>query len=157
VHPSALSSPQPKWQINWFSRFAQVTTESPYTLQWASLSPKIAPYHRGLDPHLTQFLGWPIQAHNPNFAEMTTEWPYTLQWDTPLPRQNYPVPWGIWAPHLVHGSLGPPESSTETAYRSVQPFLQGSLVWQIDRPRYSVNNSVTVGDVYVRSTAMRSE
>ena len=27
------------------------------------------------------------------------------------------------APHLIHGSLGQPESSTEMASRSVQPFL----------------------------------
>ena len=41
-----------------------------------------------------------------------------------------------------------PESSTQTASRSVQPFLQGSLVWQIDRqterptdrPTYHANN-----------------
>jgi len=36
-------------------------------------------------------------------------------------------------PHLTHGSLGPPESSTQRASRSVQPFLQGSLVCQTDR------------------------
>jgi len=36
-------------------------------------------------------------------------------------------------PHLTHGSLGPPESTTQTASRSVQPFLQGSRLWQTDR------------------------
>jgi len=35
--------------------------------------------------------------------------------------------------HLIHGSLDPPKSLTQTASRSVQPFLQGSLVWQPDR------------------------
>ena len=43
------------------------------------------------------------------------------------------------------GSLGPPESTTQTASRSVQPFLQGSRSWQTNRPtdgpRYSVCNS----------------
>jgi len=29
-------------------------------------------------------------------------------------------------PYLIPGSLGPPESTTQTASRSVQPFLQGS-------------------------------
>jgi len=29
---------------------------------------------------------------------------------------------------VIHGSLGLPESSTHMASRSVQPFLQGSLV-----------------------------
>jgi len=31
-------------------------------------------------------------------------------------------------PHLTHGPLGPPKSSTQMASRSVQPFLQGLLV-----------------------------
>jgi len=36
------------------------------------------------------------------------------------------------APYLIHASLGPPESTTETASGSLQPFLQGSLLWQTD-------------------------
>ena len=35
--------------------------------------------------------------------------------------------------YLIRGSLNPHESSTQTACRSLQPFLQGSLVWQTDR------------------------
>jgi len=31
-----------------------------------------------------------------------------------------------YAPRLIHGSLGPPEYSTQTAARSVQPFLHSS-------------------------------
>ena len=46
-------------------------------------------------------------------------------------------------------SLGPYESSTQRASRSLQPFLQGSLGDRpTDRPRYSVGNNrrhVTVG------------
>jgi len=39
-------------------------------------------------------------------------------------------------------SLGPPESSTQTASRSLQPFLQTSLGDRpTDRPRYSVGNN----------------
>ena len=34
----------------------------------------------------------------------------------------------------THGSLSPPESSTQKASRSLQPFLQASLMWQTDRP-----------------------
>ena len=40
---------------------------------------------------------------------------------------------------ITHSSLGSPES--KTASRSVQPFLQGSLRWQTDRPGYSVCNN----------------
>jgi len=56
-----------------------------------------------------------------------------------------PLPMGDLDPHLIHGSLGPPVSSTQTASRSLQPFLHGSLVWQTDwqthRPHYSVGNN----------------
>jgi len=45
-----------------------------------------------------------------------------------------PFPVGDLNPHLIHGSLCPSESSTQTASRSVQLFLQDSLVWQTDRP-----------------------
>jgi len=45
------------------------------------------------------------------FAQMTAECPYTLQWATPSP-QNCPFPWGS-GPHVIHGSFGPPESSTK--------------------------------------------
>jgi len=55
-------------------------------------------------------------------------------------------------PHLIHGSLGQPEYLVQTASRSVQPFLHGSLVWQTDRLRYSVCNNRLI---YVRSTVMR--
>jgi len=47
VHPSAHSSPQSKRQMDRFSRFAQLTAESAYTLQWALLSIRIASSHGG--------------------------------------------------------------------------------------------------------------
>ena len=37
-----------------------------------------------------------------------------------------PLPLGGSSPHLVHGSLGPPESSSKTARRSVKPVLRSS-------------------------------
>jgi len=62
------------------------------------------------------------------FAQMTAGCPYTLQWDISF-LKKLPLPMGDLDPnpHLTHGSLGPPESSTQTASQSVQPFLQGSL------------------------------
>jgi len=54
VLPSAHPSPQPKRQIDRFSRFAQLTVESPYTLQWAPLSRQNCPFPwRDLDTHLS--------------------------------------------------------------------------------------------------------
>jgi len=54
---------------------------------------------------------------------------------------------------IIHGSLGPSESSTQTASRSVQPFFCRAHS-QTDRQTtlYSVGNSI--GRIYVRSTAM---
>jgi len=49
----------------------------------------------------------------------------------PFP-QNCSFPWEIWTPSNTR-FLGPIQAHTQTASRPVQPFLQGSLVWQIDR------------------------
>ena len=83
----------------------------------------------------TRFLG-PIRAHRLNgifigsavFPQTTVECPYTLQWNAHSPPKIFPFPWGDQDPHLIHCSTGPPKSSIQTAARSVQPFLQGSLV-----------------------------
>jgi len=94
--------------------------------------PQNCPFPPGIwTPSNTRFLR-PIWAHKPNgifigsavFAQTTAECPYSLQWDAPFSPQNCPFPWGHRAPNLIHGSLGPPESSTQMASRSVQLFLQ---------------------------------
>jgi len=85
-------------------------------------------------PSNTWFPG-PSQILNPNvisissaiFAQATAECPYTLQWDTPSPLKIAPFHGGS-GPHLIHGSLGPRKFSTQMVSRSIQPFLQGSLV-----------------------------
>jgi len=46
-------------------------------------------------------------------------------------------------PHVTQASLGPPESTTQKASRSIQPFLHGSQLWQnrqTDRPTNDNNN-----------------
>jgi len=82
----------------------------------------------------------------------------------PFPPKKLAPSDGDLDPHLIHGSLGPSESSTPTASRSVQLFLQGSLVWQTDRQtnRQTTDRStdyatpsVTIGRTYVCSTAMQ--
>ena len=51
-----------------------------------------------------------------------------------------PLTCGDLDPHLIHGSVIPPEFTSQTASRSVQPFVQGSRSYQTDRqtdkPRY---------------------
>jgi len=73
----------------------------------------------------------------------------------PFSSKNLPIPTGDLDPHLIHGSPSPPKSSIQTAAQSVQPFLQGSLVWQTDRPTDHGTWSVRIGRIYIRSTAMR--
>jgi len=56
-----------------------------------------------------------------------------------LSPNNSPFGWGIWA--LSNTCfLGPPESTTQTASPSVQPFCRG-VTSMTDRPRYSVGNN----------------
>ena len=54
--------------------------------------------------------------------------------------------------HLI---LSPHEPITQKASRSVEPFLQGSRVWQTDRQTDHATRFVTIGRIYVRSTVMR--
>ena len=44
-----------------------------------------------------------------------------------------PLPVGRSGPLSIRSSLGPPKSTFQMAYRSVQPFLQGSQSLQADR------------------------
>jgi len=70
-----------------------------------------------------------------------------------LSPKNCPFALGNLDSHLIHGSLGPPKSTIETASRLVQPFLQGSRLWQTDQ----ATRSEAIGHFYVRSTVMRPE
>jgi len=54
--------------------------------------------------------------------------------------------------YLIRASLGPPVLNAN-GISIVQPFLQGSLVWQTDRQIHATR-SVTTGRIYVHITAM---
>ena len=71
---------------------------------------------------------------------------------SPFP-PKLPLPTGDLDLHL-YGSLRPANPRTQTASWSVQPFLQGSQLWQTetDSPRYSVCNNRCI---YVCSMVMR--
>ena len=116
--------------------FAQLMTESAYTLQWMPLSTRIAPSSGGSGP-LSNTIPRTHASPQPKrfslFAQMTAECPYF----TMVSR----FPFKIAA---SHGGSGPPCNTwflgptqvnpiTQTASRSLLPFLQGSLVWQTDR------------------------
>jgi len=44
------------------------------------------------------------------------------------PKKNYPFPWRDPGPHLIHGFVGPLESTTQTACRSVLTIFVGLTV-----------------------------
>jgi len=104
--PWAHPSPNPKWDLDQFSVFAQLTAGSCYILQWSTLFPlKIAPSHGGSEPPFnTWFLG-PIRALNPNRISIGSTILHNLRPSisilynvTPFPPQNCPFPWGTWTP-----------------------------------------------------------
>ena len=91
---------------------------------------------------------WASQAHNPNsimigsavFArDCRVSIYFTMA--RPFPPSKLPLFLGDVDHHLMCSFLGQLESSIQTASQSVQPFLQGSLAWQTDRPCYSVGNN----------------
>jgi len=96
---------QPKRHLDQFSRFfAQITTECPYTLQWAVPFPlKIPPSHGGYE-----------------------------QWAAIFPPQNFPFPWGMWTPSNTW-FLGPTQVLNPNGISISSAILQGSLLSQIDR------------------------
>jgi len=82
-------------------------------------------------PQLSQSI-WPTRGHSPNgismgsaiFAHLMAECCRTsLGMSFPI---KIALRKGDLDPHLIHASLGPPESKTQTASRSVQPFLHSS-------------------------------
>jgi len=112
-------------------------------------------------PSNTWFLG-PILAQNPNgisigstvFAEMTVECPHTLQRDTSSPLKIAHSHGGS-GPHLIHGSLSPPESSNGISIGlAVFAGLTSVTDRQIDRPTDRqtdhATRSVTTDRIYVR-------
>jgi len=69
------------------------------------------------------------------------------------PSPNIASSHGESGPHLIiRGSLSPPGSTTQTASRSVQPFLQLGITTVTDRPTDLTTRSVAIGRIYVRST-----
>jgi len=110
-----------------------------YSWQWTLLSPKIARSHAWPWPHLIHDLMGPpesstqassrsLQPFLQNNRKMSIY--FTMGCTFP---SKLPFPMGdLWTPSNTW-FLGLPESSTQTTSRPVQPFLQGSLVWQTDR------------------------
>jgi len=127
-----------------------------------AISPKIAPSYGWFGPPSNTWYLGSSRVLNPN--DMSSGSPvfcathskvslYFRMGHSPPPSKLL-LHMGDVDPYVIHGSLSPPESSTQTASWLVQPFLQGSLVWQTDR-QTTLLGSVTIGRICVCSTVMR--
>jgi len=131
--PSAHLNPQPKRHLYRFSHFAQLTAVSSGMLGHV-LPLKIAHSRRGnWTPSNTWFFEpiEPTQAHNSNGSSIGSavcEQLTAVSSGMPvhvLSPKNCPFAWES-GPHLIHASLGAPESITQTASWSVQLLLHSS-------------------------------
>jgi len=149
VHPSTHSSPQTKLQIDRISHFC--TAHGRKCLYFTTGAPihQNCPFRWGIWTPSNRWCHGSMRAspqpkqHLDRFRRVcANDRRVPIQWFARFPFKIVPTHRGS-GPHVIHGSLGPPESWTQTATRSLQPFLQGSLVWQTDsyrktdRPRYS--------------------
>jgi len=83
---------------------------------------------------------WPRRVQIPNASRSVRPFlhssrlgaPLYFTMGRPLP-SKLPLLTGDLDPHITHDSLGPSDPIIQTAYRSIQSFLQGSLLWQTDR------------------------
>ena len=135
VLPSARLSPQPKRQIDQFSHVCtadgKVLSGMPGHVFFGGI---IAPSHGGSGPYvvhaslgppksITQMASRLVQP----FLHSSLQYHYAVQFAAPFPLLITPSH-GRSGPHFYHDSFGSSAPSTQTASRSLQPFLQGSLV-----------------------------
>jgi len=87
---------------------------------------------------------------------MTAESPYTLQWDAPPPLKIAPSHGGIWTPSNTWflGLTRVLKPNGISIGAAVFAWLTSVTDRQTDRPTDHDTRSVTVGRIYVHSTAM---
>ena len=105
----------------------------------------------------------PTRAHNPNgisigsavFAQVTAECRRCRELEACPSPLELSLPLGDLNPHLIHGSLGPPDSASQTASRSVQPFC---TAYDCDRPTdiQITLRSVTIGGIYDSTLCLKN-
>jgi len=86
------------------------------------------------------------------FAQLTANCPYTIQWAAPLPLIIAPSH-RCSGPHLIHGFFG--HQSPQTNDISIGSEVFAGLTIVTDRQTDHATRLVTIGRIYVRSTAMR--
>ena len=96
--------------------------------------------------HPSPQLKWHLDWFN-RFPRMTAVSLYFTMGCPFPPPSKLPILMGVCGPHLIHGSLVPLKSSTQTPSRSAifQGWLVWHTVWQTDHDTWSVTNINTYG------------
>jgi len=130
---SAHPSPETKRHLDMFIHFCTAHGRVSSGMSGHVLFPKNWLFTWGIWTSSNAWFLGPNRVHNLNgisigsavFTGFTVERPYSLQSSAPSPKIAHSH--GGSRAHRIHGCLGPPVSSTQTASRSVQPFLQGTV------------------------------
>jgi len=140
VLTSAHLSPQPKRRIDRFSHFCTAYSRMSLYCKWAPLSPKLPLPMGDLDPHLThdslgQFESKTQTASRSVQPFCTDGRRVSLYFamGRPFPLSKLPIPMGIWTPSNTWFP-GPTRVLNSNGISIGSAVLQGSLVWQTDRP-----------------------
>jgi len=118
LRPTRVHNPNGKWIGS--AVFAQLTAQSAYTLQWAPLSTRIALSHGGSGPPM-QHMMLSVHAspqpkwHLDRFSRVCTDDRRVSLYGLPVLRSKLFLPILASGPHVIHGSLGPPDSGTQMA------------------------------------------
>jgi len=146
LHPLAHLSPHPKRQIDRFSRLLTAHCRKSLYFTMSASFPQKCPFPLGdLDP-IQFMIPWAQLSPQPKrhhhqfsrFCAVDDSRVSPFAMGRPFP-SKLPLFMGDVDLHLIYDSLGPPDSSTKTASRSVQLFCRAHTV--TDRPRYSVCNN----------------
>jgi len=128
--PWAHPSPQPKGHLDRFSRFFTDIRRVSLYFKMGRPSPlKIVPSHVDVDPCLIHSSLDPPEFSTQSASRSLQTFLYSsvssvMLWHAII-LSKLPLPMGICTPS-ISGSLGPHDSASQTASRSVQPFLHGS-------------------------------
>jgi len=119
-HPN----PQPKQQVERFSRFCTADCRKSLYFTMGDPFPKNCPFSWGSGFPYLHLIHDSLGKSKPTiqmasqsvqpFSHRLPLCPYTLQWAYFSP-SKLPLPKGHLDPNVIHGSLGPPESSTQVA------------------------------------------
>jgi len=135
--PWAHSSPQPKRYLDRFSRFC---TAHGRVVALVGMAGHTLPHQSGffpcgyLDSHLITWFVSPPDSASQTAPRSIQPFLHSLRQAVLILYNGRPstdhkklhLPMGDLNAHLIHGVLGPSESTAQTASRSVEPFLQGS-------------------------------